>query len=272
MPPSIGLVILGNVLQVNIGSLFMASVFPALLITALLCIAVFVKVKGDKNILVSKSYSWRERGKSILDAMPAFVIPLAILGGLYGGVCTPTEAAGVGCFVAIVLAKFYFKRFDWIIIKSSLTSTVKTSAAIYAIIFSSVVFGKVLSILGIPQGIASYVAALGLNLLAFKAVFFVLFLGLGMFLSGTVMILVCLPPLLGLITAFGLDPISFGVAFYVLVELGQSTPPVAITLFSAAAGAGVSTKDVIRHSPVYIAAWAVAALLLFFIPSLANIY
>ena len=272
MPPSINLIILGEVLQVNIGDLFIACVIPALLTAVLLSIAVYFTARGKKEIILERPFTWKERGQAILRALPVMVMPLAIIGSLYGGITTPTEAAGIAVFVGLLLARFYFRKFGWAEAKQAMKKTAVSSAAVYTIIFGAVIFGKAVSIIGLPQELAIGIGAMGLGLLAFKGMFFGLFALFGMFFSGMVMMLVALPPLLTTVANYGIPIIPFGVMFELVVELGQTTPPLAITLYAAASGAGASSSGVIRYAPPFIAAWAVATLLVLYFPVLGSFY
>ena len=272
MPPSVNLVILGEVLQVNIGDLFIACIVPALLTTALLSAAVYFTARGKKEIILEHPFSWKEKRRAIVNVLPVAAMPIAIIGSLYGGICTPTEAAGVSCLVGLLLARFYFRKFGWEELKRTLKKTAVSSAAVYTIIFGAVIFGKAVSIIGLPQGLALGIGAMGLGILGFKALFFGLFTLFGMFFSGMVMMLVALPPLLTTVGQFGIPIIPFGVMFELVVELGQTTPPLAITLYAAASGAGASSGGVVRYAPPFIAAWAIATLIVLYFPVLGSFY
>lgn len=270
IPPSIGFVVLGDVLKVSIGDLFIAGIVPGLICMVLLCIACYFWCRGKPEIQIDRRYSWGERGKAIVAALPVIVIPLAIVGSLWGGICTPTEAAGVGCFVGLLLAIFYFRKFGLEEAKTCLRDTARASASIFCIIVGAVIFGRALAYMFIPQMAGAAVGGMGLGLNAFKLVFFGIFFVLGMIFDYFVLVLVCLPPLvpaLGLYPAIALIP--FGVMFQLVANVGQITPPVGITLYAAATGAKAETTGTIREIPYFLSAVVAATLLMLFVPALA---
>jgi len=257
---------------VSVSELFIAAIVPALLMTALLCIAVYFNCMRKKELIVSKSYTWHQRLNIVIKAVPVATIPFAIMGSLYAGICTPTESAGIGCLVALLLAKFYFRRFGLQDAKQCLKETAKSTGIIFLIIIGAVIFGKVLALLQIPQMFGQYIVELGLGLNPFKFAFFLLFFLMGFVFDALILMLVALPPLVGALTGYGLALVPFGVMFELIVNLGQVTPPVALVLYSAAATTKAPIDAVIREAPPYIATWIAGTLLVLFIPALASVY
>ena len=272
IPPSIAFIILGQVLQVSVGDLFTAGIVPGIICTAFLCIAAYFwirpKVKRGE-IRLDRAYSWAERRKALVRAAPMIVLPLTIMGSLWGGICTPTEAAGVGCFVALLVAKFYFRKFGWEEAKTAVTNTVRSASAIFCIVVGSVMFGRVLAFMYIPQRLGALAGGMGLGLNAFKMMVFGVFGLLGMFFDSFVLWLIALPPLVPSLALYpSIDLVRFGVVFQLIVMLGAITPPSGIVLYSAAAGAGAGAMGTVRESPLFMLAIAAAAILLIFVPGL----
>jgi len=272
IPPSIAFVILGDVLSVSVGDLFIAGIVPGVICTAFLCVACYILVRSKVRrgeIKLDRVYSWREKRKTLVAALPLVAIPVVILYTLWRGVATPTEVAGVSCVVATLLARFYFHKFGRKEIQTAFSDTVQSAAPVFCIIVGSVTFGRALAYMFIPQKLGALAGSMGLGLNAFKLVIFGIFGILGMFLDGFILWLVCLPPL---VPSFALYPtmdlVYFGVLFQFMVMLGALTPPTAIQLYSAATGAKAEIAGTLRESPLYMLAIAMSTLLLLFVPAL----
>jgi C4-dicarboxylate transporter DctM subunit len=275
IPPSIGLVLLGSVLGVSTGDLFLAAIVPGLICMACLCVTCYFWCLGKKEIKLSRTYSWEERRQAIIKALPTILMPLVIIGSLWGGICTPSEAGGLSCIVGIILAKFYFHNFGWSELKQCIENTAKTTASIFCVILAAIVFGRVLSSLFVPQSVAKYLNQTGLGLTAFRLAFFGMFFILGMLFDATPLILVVLPPLLPTLLSYpdiGNNLVAFGVAFQLIVNIGQITPPVSVTLYASAAAANADVPGTIREILPFLLTTVFVTFLILFLPSLGSIY
>lgn len=272
MPPSIGLIILGQVLRVNVGDLFMAAIIPAIIMMVFLCTAVYFDVRGKKEIEIAKPYSWSERRQALVGALPVAVMPLAILGSIWGGIATPTEAAGVGCVIGLLLARFYFHKFGLAEAKQCLRDTAQTAAPIFLLIAGAVIFGRMTAYLQIPQSIAGSIETMGLGLGGFRVMFYAIFFLLGMIFDCFVLILIALPPVIPAVISYGIALIPFGVLFEIIVNIGQVTPPTALVLYSASIGAQSQSGETIRCAVPYILTWTIGGLLFLFVPAVSSIY
>ena len=269
IPPSIAFIIIGPILKVSVGDLFIAGIVPGIICMFFLCIAVYFMVRG--KIAVDRHYSWRERGRATLELLPIAVLPLAIIGTLWGGIATPTEAAGVGIVFAVLLARFYFRKFGLREVKTVLRDTLGTSAAIYCIMIAAVIFGQALGTKGIPQAAGAAAGQWGLGLTAFMLAFVGVFIVLGCFFDAFILMLVCLPPLLPAVLTYpelARNLVPFGVIFLLLTNIGMITPPVGIGLYASAAAAGADTMGTIREIPLLVLAMTATTLLLVFVPGL----
>jgi len=269
IPPSIAFIILGPILWVSVGDLFMAGIVPGIICMIFMCVAVYFMVRG--KVVVERHYSWRERGIATLEILPITVMPLAIIGSLWGGICTPTEAAGVGIVVAVLLARFYFRKFGLNEVKTVLKDTMRTSAAIYFIMIAAVIFGRALAAIGIPQAAGAAVGQWGLGLIAFKLAFIGFFIVLGCFFDAFILVLVCLPPLLPAVLNYpelASNLVPFGVTFLLVSNIGMITPPVGVGIYAAAAGASADTMGTIRQTPLLMLAILAAAVVIFLAPGL----
>jgi C4-dicarboxylate transporter DctM subunit len=269
IPPSIAFIIIGPILKVSVGDLFLAGIVPGIICMLFLCIAIYFMVRG--KIAVDRHYSWRERGRATLELLPIAVLPAAIIGTLWGGIATPTEAAGVAIVFAVFLARFYFRKFGWKEVKAVLKDSMRTSAAIYCIMIAAVVFGQALGTKGIPQAAGAAAGEWGLGYGAFMLVFVGVFIVLGCFFDSFILVLVCLPPLLPAVLNYpelATNLVPFGVIFLLLTNIGMITPPVGIGLYATAAAADADTMGTIRQIPLLLIAMTVTTLLLVFVPGL----
>jgi C4-dicarboxylate transporter DctM subunit len=269
IPPSIAFIIIGPILKVSVGDLFMAGIVPGIICMSFLCIAVYFMIRG--KVAVDRYYSWRERGRATLELLPIAILPLAIIGTLWGGIATPTEAAGVAIVFAVFLARFYFRKFGLKEVKAVLKDTMRTSAAIYCIMIAAVVFGQALGTKGIPQAAGAAAGEWGLGYGAFMLVFVGVFIVLGCFFDAFILVLVCLPPLLPAVLTYpelARNLVPFGVIFLLLTNIGMITPPVGIGLYATAAAADADTMGTIRQIPLLLIAMTVTTLLLVFVPGL----
>jgi C4-dicarboxylate transporter DctM subunit len=269
IPPSIAFVIIGPILQVSVGDLFIAGIVPGIICMFFLCIAVYFTVRG--KVAVDRHYSWRERGRATLELLPIAILPIAIIGTLWGGIATPTEAAGVGIVFAVLLARFYFRKFGLKEVKAVLKDTMRTSAAIYCIMIAAVIFGQALGTKGIPQAAGAAAGEWGLGYGAFMLAFVGVFIVLGCFFDAFILMLVCLPPLLPAVLTYpelARNLVPFGVIFLLLTNIGMITPPVGIGLYATAAAADADVMGTIREIPLLLIAMTATALLLVFVPGL----
>ena len=232
IPPSLIMIIYGVLSDVSIGKLFIAGVFPGLLLATSYSLYIIVVSMIDKTTVPShkETFTVREKIVSIKDLIPIFSLIGLVLGSIYGGFATPTEAAALGVVGSIVLA-IYFKSFGWSIFKDSLLSAVKTTVMISFIIAGAGFLSQVIGFLGIARAISEYVGGLGLSPYTLILVIGLMYIVLGMILDGISIVVMTLPIVLPIIVVAGFDPLWFGIFLVFMVELSQITPPVGFSLF-----------------------------------------
>lgn len=268
IPPSLAFIVLGDVMGVSVGKLFIAGIIPGLLAMTLLCLACYFSLKGRDEIIIEDKANWSDRGKAFIKALPAFGVPAAILIIIFLGIATPTEAAGVACIVALILGIFYYKTINMKVMMDILKDTTRSTSSIWFIVMGSMLFGRVLGFENVPQAGARFISGLGLNFTLFVISALVLFFVLGMFFDAFVLMLAALPPLLMALSAYDVPLIWFGILFTVLLMIGQITPPVGITLYAAAAGAQADVGDTIKEVMPYLLALVLTLILLVIFPFL----
>jgi tripartite ATP-independent transporter DctM subunit len=272
IPPSIIMVLYGALVEESIAKLFIAGIIPGLLLSALFMAYIAARLVVNPSLAPrppKKTEDRSVRARAILHVVPVFILLVAVLGGIYAGVATPTEAAAVGAAGAMLLAALY-GNLTIPVINDAVMSTVKTTCMVAFIIIGAQILSTALTYSGVSRTISEWVLGLGLSKWEFFAVIVVLYIFLGFFVDGISMIYMTLPVLLPLIKAFGFDLIWFGIVLTVLIELGQITPPVGLNLFTIhAISGGASFADIVKGSVPYVGLMLIFILLLAFFPELA---
>ena len=273
IPPSITFILYGIATETSIGRLFLAGVFPGLLLLSLFIAwtLVYIKIKGHRAYAADFRYSWEEKFQSIPKVAPFLLIVIGVMYVLYGGVATPSEAAGVGaalCFALAVLIYRMWRPRDWWEI---LRSTTRESVMILMIIGTAVLFGYVLTSLYITQTLAQSIAAMEVNRWVLMGMINVFLLVCGLFIPPAGIILMTAPILLPIITAAGFDPVWFGVIVTINMEVGLITPPVGLNLFVVNAIApDVPTNKVLWGAVPYVIMMIVGIIILSIFPGIAT--
>ncbi len=230
IPPSIGFILYGISAETSIVKLFAAGVGPGLVLAAFFAIAViaYVRRSGEGR---GKPFSWREFAAATRDGIWAIAAPVAVLGGIYAGVFSPTEAAGIACVYAIIVVGLVYREMGWrAILKSAAQSTYLT-AQVFVIVASAGVFSWLLTVNGVPQALVKSVTALQVEPWMVLLAINVFLLLVGMVLDTASSILVLTPLLAPVAKAIGVDPVHFGVIVVMNLSIGTFTPPFGINLF-----------------------------------------
>ncbi len=230
IPPSIALLLYALITQQSVAALFLAGVLPGLLAVALyaLTIALLVRLRpaaGGRPVDRGRE----PLGAALRPALPVLGLFVLVMGGLYGGLFTPTEAAGAGAFLTLLVA--LRRGMGWSGFCRAVTDTLRTSGALFLIIIGAEVFGYLLSVSRIPAELVSLIAALELAPWMVIAAILVFFVLLGCVMDSLAMILLTVPVVFPLVLEAGYDPVWFGILAVVAVELGLITPPVGMNLF-----------------------------------------
>jgi len=233
IPPSITMIVYGISTETSIGRLFVAGIIPGLLLTALFMIYTLVacRLRGIGLDSVGRRYSLSEKLAALPRVLPFLTIILAILYVLYGGVATPSEAAGVGALFVLILVMVIYRLFNFSALSVVFRDTLKESVMIMMIIAASELFSYTLSSLFITQSIAEWISALDVNRWVLMGMINVFLLVAGFFLPPVAVILMTAPILLPIITQAGFDPYWFAVIFTINMEIGLITPPVGLNLY-----------------------------------------
>jgi len=268
IPPSIPMILYGVSAEVSIGELFIAGFGPGLLIGGALMLFVHLfcrykgwgKTDGDGRLGV---------GRASLNAVWALLMPVIILGGIYGGVFTPTEASVVAVFYALLVGLFVHRELSWKDLLPVLRKSVISSAVIMFIIANAGLFAFILTRAGVPEAVGSWLSEvlqsplwflLGVNLALFV---------IGMFIETSAAIIVLAPILVPVAIHFGVDPVHFGTIMVVNLALGMITPPFGVNLFAACTVARISLDQIVRHLLPFVAVIVGCLMLITYIPSIS---
>ena len=251
IPPSIALIVYGSFTETSIAKLFMAGLVPGILLALLFMafIAVMSILRPEvapKEPPVSRS----EKLKAVLELLPFGVLMVTVLGSLYTGIATPTEAAALGCAVALAIG-FAFGKMDWSVIHTTLLNTVRISCTIMLIILTAYLFSYAVEMAGVGTALTNWFLAMDMNRYTFLLMVVIVYCLLGCILDSIGMIVLTVPLLLGPLTAFGFDPIWFGIILVLLLELGQITPPIGMNLFVVQSTSQWPLGDVVRGTAPY---------------------
>jgi C4-dicarboxylate transporter, DctM subunit len=276
LPPSIPLVLYALVSGASIGYLFIAGVLPGLLMGAVQMALIYFLAKR-RGFPVEVAVPLRELPGITRSALPALMLPVILLGCLYSGITTPTEAAGLAAAYALLISVVLYRSLGWRDLHQSLVSSARTSVSIGMLIAGAMVFNYVITSENIPASLSTLLATYNLSPLGFLLLVNVLLLLLGAFLEGSTIILVILPVLLPTAKALGIDPVHFGIIAVLNIMIGLVTPPYGLLLFMMARIAEVSlvvlVREVLPFLAVMLVALAIVTLwpdMVLFLPRLAG--
>ncbi|OKH88810.1 TRAP transporter large permease [Thalassospira sp. TSL5-1] len=269
IPPSIGMIVFGVVGKVSIGELFIAGIGPGVLIL-LLFSAYSVWYAKRNDIPTIPRRTWLERGKAVINAGPAIMFPVLIVGGIYLGWVSPTEVAAVSVIYAIILEVIIFRSVKWHELLEIARSTGLITAVVFILVGAGTTFSFVISFAQIPQAV---IGALALDTAGPYTILFAIsiafFIGC-MFVDPIVVILVLTPIFMPLVNNAGIDPILVGTLVTLQVAIGSATPPFGCDIFTAIAIFRRPYAEVIKGTPPFICMLLLVAVLLIFFPQIAT--
>jgi C4-dicarboxylate transporter DctM subunit len=246
IPPSITLILYGVLTDESIIKLFFAGVVPGIMLAlsdaaVVLTMAFIVKLPANE-------FSWVTLRSTGFEALPALLMPVFVLGGLYGGVMTPTEAGAGACAYAMIYGFFSMKKDFYPEMLAATSRAVNLTSILFFLLGGVGIFQFLLANQGWPQDIAAWVTGMGLSPLGFLAVLMVVLLFLSMFLTGVAILVLIVPIIHPVSLSLGIDPIHLGVLFALCIEMGAVIPPVGLNLFAVSGTTKVPVTTVMRGS------------------------
>lgn len=243
IPPSTPMVIYAVFAEESVGKLFMGGFLPGILLTLLFIAVIYIWVKispttGPRG----PQTTWKEKFGAAKDVWPVFILALLVLGGIWGGVFSPTEAAGVGAFAAFAIG-LARKQMKLKSVLNSLSETVKTSAMVFTILIGAMIFNYFIVICGIPAQLAAVVESLALPPLGILICILFVYLILGCLMDTMAMTVLTLPIFLPILHNLGFDLVWFGIIFVIMCEMALVTPPIGMNVFIIA--------GMVKDAPMY---------------------
>ena len=279
IPPSLLLIIYGVIAEVSIGGLFLAAIVPGVILAAAFAIAVLVMARfwpGFVGHIQPGEASGLGTGRwdSLLAVFPVAALILLVLGGIYGGIFTPTEAGAAGAFAALCIALLR-RRLTWPGLWDVMRETGQVTVTILFLIISASTFSRMLALTGLPGDMAGYLAGLGLGLAGFLSGYLVLLIVLGTVLDSTSILLILLPLALPVVTELGGNLIWFGVVTVIGVEIGLMTPPLGLSVYvikSSLNDPDISLGAIFAGSFPFVVITFVVTVLLMAFPGLSLLF
>jgi len=269
IPPSIAFIIYGNITSVSVSALFVAGIVPGIIIgvgTALVAYLISKK-RGYQGL--NQRGNVKEILKASKDAFWAFVSPVIILGGIYTGAFTPTEAAVVSVFYSLFVAVFIYRSLTWRGFMDALTDAAVTSSVIMFIVAFAGLFSWTASVTGFIDQTAEFIIRISPNSVVMIILVNLLLLILGMFIDAISISYLVMPVLMPVLAAFHIDPLWYGVIFITALAIGQATPPVGVNLFTAANLIGSDVDSVAKQAIPFVMMDILILMILSLIPALS---
>lgn len=272
IPPSLIMIIYGVLSDVSIGKLFMAGILPGLLLAFLYSVYIMIVAKLDNTVTPNndKVFTLKDKLDSLKDLLPIFALIFVILGSIYGGLATPTEAASLGVLGSIILA-ILFKNFSFDILKTALLNSIKTTVMISFIIAGASFLSQVVGFLGIASAISEFITTLNLSPMLLIFVIGIMYIVLGMILDGISIVVMTLPIVLPIVVLAGFDPLWFGIFLVFMVEISQITPPVGFSLFIIQSISNEKIGYIIKATFPFFIIMIIAVFLIIMFPEIVHL-
>ena len=268
IPPSVVMIVYGVTAEVSIAQLFMAGVVPGLMLGGMMILQTYIGAKR-LGFKATTPEPWSERVKKFFRAFWALLIVVVVIGGIYGGIFTPTEAAAASAIYALIISLFVYKDIKFKDLWDICLESAITTAMIFFIIANAVVFAYLLTSENIPQTIADSILAANIGKIGFLIIVNVLLFIMGQFMEPSSVVMIMVPLLLPIAKALGVDPVHFGILLIVNMEIGMITPPVGLNLFVASGLTGMNLKDVIVSCLPWTLTLFIGLILVTYIPEIS---
>lgn len=268
IPPSIVLIVYGVTVDQSIGKLFMAGFVPGVFLGTMLMVVTYIAARraGFKK---EKRAPFSEIWKTFKEASWGLFVIVIVIGGIYGGIFTPTEAAAVSAVYGFFVVKFIYKDLKWKMIPRVIMTSAATSAMILFIIANAMLFAYFLTIQQIPQALAQWIIDMNFNKIVFLIFINILLLIGGNFMEPSSLIMIVAPLIFPAAVKLGVDPIHLGVIITVNMEIGMLTPPVGLNLFVASGISGMNLQEVIRASMPWFFALLIGLIIITYVPQIS---
>ncbi|MDR1932102.1 MAG: TRAP transporter large permease [Spirochaetales bacterium] len=269
IPPSLPMVIYAVLADTSVGGLFIGGVIPGLLmaVSLMIMVAIFArKRKYPKNAFPTPSVIW----KAFKNSVWALLAPAILFLGIASGIFTPTEAAIVAAFYAIILGLFVYKEFSVKDLPKMIIMTVETNGVVLALVMTAVLFGWNLAVAGIPQALGNFLTSVSRNPFVIIAIINVFLLIVGCFMEGNAAQMILVPILAPIAQSLGINPIQLGILIVLNLMVGTITPPVGIVLYVTANVAQISFERVLKATLPFLIPLVIVLLLVSYVPAITT--
>jgi C4-dicarboxylate transporter DctM subunit len=272
IPPSSALIVYGAVVEMSVGKLFMAALIPSLLIFGTFAVYVIILSYTNKEKFgeVISTTSWSERFASLKTAAPILFLPILILGGIYIGLFTATEAAGIAVIYGLIIVMVVLRTFKWKEVKKACLDGCHVSSMTLFILVGGMIFASVVSQLKIAPTVVSFAETIGASKAIVIIVLFIALLIGGMFMSSMAMMLITLPVFYPLAESVGIDGFWLGVFYTICIEIGLLTPPVGTNLFVIRGTSDIPFDDIVIGMVPFIGLLVLGIAMIYFFPQLCT--
>jgi len=272
IPPSTGFIIYGELTETSVARLFMAGIIPGLSILAVFMIYTMIVSHAEERKAppsIQPDVTWVERWTSLRQIWLAIVLMLAVLGGIFFGVVTPTEAAALGALAAMLIGIYVLKGLTWKGVHRAAVRSIYSITMIGTILLGGLILGRAITMLGISQDLVDLIQSTGQPGWMVIIWIMLLLFFLGMFLDGAAMTVITIPLLFPVISSYGYDPVWFAIVFVVNTEIGLLTPPVGMNLFIVKAISGEPMSDVVKGALPYTLLLLMMLIILIIFPQIS---
>jgi tripartite ATP-independent transporter DctM subunit len=272
IPPSVPMIIYGVMTETSIGHLYMAGIIPGVVLAVMFaCFVIGYTMLWPETApaALEDRGSFLDKLRSLYEVAPVALLIVVVLGSMYVGIVTPTEAAALGSFVSLLLAAA-FRTLSWRALRDAFHATIRTTSMVMLIIIFASMFSHVMALIGAPRALFNLVTGLGLPQWALFATIFGFLLVIAYALEELSVMIILLPILFPLVTGLGFDPVWFGIIMVIWLEIGLITPPVGLNLFVIQnMMRGTTARDVTFGTTPYVVMMVLLVVLLFLFPELA---
>jgi C4-dicarboxylate transporter DctM subunit len=270
IPPSGPMILYAIVSEASIGALFLAGIIPGLMLALMFSAYCMIQARGRDGINTPDWAGWPAAVSAFRRSVWALLAPPVVMGGIYFGIFTASEAAAAGSLYALLVAVLVYRNFGFRDLWACAYSTMRTSMMVFMIIAGAAMFGHAITLVRLPVGVTEAVASFGLGPIGFVLVVMVLIFVLGMFLESIAIILITTPILLPTMIALGIDPIWYGILLMINLELAMITPPVGMNLFVIKGISNAPLATIVHGAAPFVIIMIVGLALLIAVPELAT--
>jgi len=271
IPPSIPFVVYGIVTETSIGKLLIAGIIPGVITAVMYTLGILLWHKLQPGIMPrpTQLYSWKERWASLKPLWAFIILSMTVIGSMYAGVATPTEAAAIGAFGALVIP-LALRRITKTGFSQAVLESIKVSTMIFTIIIGAMIFGYFLTLTQTTQNLVRFLGGLPVPSWAILSMIIVLYLVLGTIMDQIAILLITLPLTFPLVINMGYNPLWFGVVITKIVEIGMITPPVGMNAYVVSATSGIPLEEVFKGTGVLLLVEIISLIILLAFPILST--